>query len=103
MIRLYKMPAAPHLARSGLREMEDRDVESVAELFARYMERFDLIPLMSVEEVRHQFVSGRGVGGKDATTGRRDQQVVWSYVVEVGLPVKCLIQGLIPVLATGNA
>ncbi|KAI0034011.1 Myristoyl-CoA:protein N-myristoyltransferase, N-terminal domain-containing protein [Vararia minispora EC-137] len=74
MIRLYKVPSTPHLARSGLREMEDRDVEAVAALYSRYMERFDLVPLMSVDEVLHQFMSGRGVGEISTVTGRRDRQ-----------------------------
>ncbi|KAI0041127.1 N-myristoyl transferase [Auriscalpium vulgare] len=82
MIRQYKVANTPHLARAGLREMEDRDVSAVAELYARYMQRFDMVPLMSPEEVQHQFLSGRGRGERDAATGRRDGQVVWAYVVE---------------------
>ena len=61
--------------------MEERDVESVAELYLRYMQRFDLVPNMSVEEVKHQFLSGRGTGERE--NGRRDGQVVWTYVIEV--------------------
>ncbi|KZV72932.1 N-myristoyl transferase [Peniophora sp. CONT] len=82
MIKLYKVPAELKLASKGLREMEDRDVEAVHELFDRYMARFDMVPHMSVEEVRHQFVSGRGVGEVDGQTKRRERQVVWTYVVE---------------------
>jgi glycylpeptide N-tetradecanoyltransferase len=84
MIRLHKMPETTHLSRHGLREMEDRDVEAVQDLYMRYMERFDMVPNMTVEEVRHQFMSGRGTGERDASTNRRHRQVVWSYVVEVG-------------------
>ncbi|VDC06563.1 unnamed protein product [Peniophora sp. CBMAI 1063] len=90
MIKLYKVPGELKLAsggkgegkgKGGLREMEERDVQGVWELFGRYMARFDMVPEMSVEEVRHQFMSGRGVGevGKNK---RRDKQVVWTYVVE---------------------
>jgi len=82
MIRLHKVPSAPHFARSGLREMEERDVEAVAELYQRYMGRFDLVPVFTIDELRHQFLSGRGVGELDPSTGRRDRQVVWTYVVE---------------------
>lgn len=83
MIKLYKLPAELKLGSKGLREMEDRDVEGVHALFERYMARFDMVPQMSVEEVRHQFVSGRGVGEVDGETKRRERQVVWTYVVEV--------------------
>lgn len=83
MIKNYKVSAELKLGSKGLREMEDRDVEAVHELYERYMARFDMVPHMSVEEVRHQFVSGRGVGDVDAQTKRREQQVVWAYVVEV--------------------
>jgi hypothetical protein len=79
MIRLYKLPSATHLA--GLREMEDKDIEEVADLFSRYSKRFDLAPIMTVEEVRYHFLSGQGTG--EVTSGRRNGQVVWSYVVEV--------------------
>lgn len=94
MIKLYKVPSELKLASKGLREMEDtdKDVNGVHELFGEYMRRFDMVPDMTVEEVRHQFVSGRGVGDVDAKTRRRDKQVVWTYVVEVPpLPLPPLI------------
>ena len=47
------------------------------------MERFDMVPLFEEEDVRHQFLSGRGTGEREASTGRRLGQVVWAYVVEV--------------------
>lgn len=84
MIRQYKINSTPTLASSGLREMEDKDVKAVFDLFTRYMQRFDMVPVMTEEEVRHQFLSGRGKGEKDAA-GRREGQVVWTYVVEVYL------------------
>ena len=83
MIRQFKVPPTPALSRSGLREMEERDVSAVTELYRRYMERFDMIPLLEEEDVRHQFLSGRGNGEKEASTGRRPGQVVWTYVIEV--------------------
>jgi len=82
MIRQSKVPSTPSLARSGLREMEERDVSAVGELFRRYMERFDMIPLLDEEDIRHQFLSGLGTGERETLTGRRQGQVVWAYVVE---------------------
>jgi len=82
MVRQFKVPSNPALSRAGLREMEERDVSGVAKLYKRYMERFDMIPLLEEEDVRHQFLSGRGKGERDASTRRRPGQVVWTYVVE---------------------
>jgi hypothetical protein len=78
----YKLPSTPHFAASGLREMEERDVEQVTDLYKRYMDRFDMAPLMTAEEVKHNFLSGKGTGEIDAS-GRREGQVLWVYVVEV--------------------
>ncbi|KAH9945907.1 N-myristoyl transferase [Epithele typhae] len=84
MIRVHKVPDRPRLLDHGLREMTDNDVPQVAELYARYMQRFDMVPVMSHDEVRHQFLSGRGAGphGPDAWKSPREGQVVWTYVVE---------------------
>jgi glycylpeptide N-tetradecanoyltransferase len=82
MIRQFKPPSTLTLSRSGLREMEERDVSAVAELYRRYMDRFDIVPLLEEDDVRHQFLSGRGRGEKETSTGRRPGQVVWTYVVE---------------------
>lgn len=85
MIRLHKLPDRPRLLDQGLREMEERDVPQVTDLFSRYMKRFTMFPVMSEDEVRHQFLSGLGDGprGGDSWKIRRDGQVVWAYVVEV--------------------
>ncbi|KAG2111693.1 N-myristoyl transferase [Suillus discolor] len=80
MIRVYKMVAKPQL--SGLREMEERDVSDVADLFTRYMQRFSMGPIMTLDEVRHQFLSGRGRMDEPSEHYRRPGQVVWTYVVE---------------------
>lgn len=82
MILQYKLPSAPHFAASGLREMEERDVKQVTDLYKRYMDRFDMSPRMTAEEVRHNFLSGKGTGEKGAS-GRREGQVLWAYVIEV--------------------
>ncbi|KAJ8598041.1 N-myristoyl transferase [Rhizopogon salebrosus TDB-379] len=80
MIRVYKTAAQPQL--SGLREMEDRDVSEVADLFGRYMQRFSMGPVMTMDEVRHQLLSGRGRTDEPLEHYRRPGQVVWTYVVE---------------------
>ncbi|KAG6874231.1 hypothetical protein C0995_003777 [Termitomyces sp. Mi166 len=81
MIRVNKVPNT--FTVPGLREMEERDVPQVADLFARYMRRFDLAPLYDLDEVKHQFMSGMGTGAVgDGGPGRRAGQVTWTYVVE---------------------
>jgi glycylpeptide N-tetradecanoyltransferase len=68
--------------------MEDRDVEQVTDLFKRYMDRFGMSPLMTAEEVKHNFLSGKG-NGKVGPSGKREGQVLWVYVVEV-IPMSIL-------------
>ncbi|KAG8217840.1 N-myristoyl transferase [Butyriboletus roseoflavus] len=80
MIRIYKVD--PKTALPGLREIEERDIPEVADLFARYMQRFDMVHLMTIDEVRHQFLSGKGELDQPAENNRRSKQVVWTYVVE---------------------
>ncbi|KAF8447571.1 acyl-CoA N-acyltransferase, partial [Boletus edulis BED1] len=80
MIRIYKVDTKTTLP--GLREIEEKDIPEVAELFARYMQRFDMASLMTVDEVRHQFLSGRGELDQPPENNRRPRQVVWTYVVE---------------------
>lgn len=104
MIRQFALPSTPRLMNAeqsalftgsnegkgksstalsvvgGLREMEDRDVPKVQGLWHRYMQRFGIVPVMSEDDIRHQLLSGRGEG--PIKKGRRDGQVVWSYVFE---------------------
>lgn len=96
MIRVHKVPEVPLLAKKGLREMEEADVEEVSELYLRYMKRFDMAPVMSKEELQHQFLSGRGTGQRKAAwKGRRQGQVVWTYVVEVSWAlISCLLMAV---------
>ncbi|KAI0929124.1 hypothetical protein AcW1_006153 [Taiwanofungus camphoratus] len=84
MIRLYKVPERPRLLQQGLREMEERDIPQITEFFARYMCRFGMAPIMTKEEVAHQFLSGKGAGSRDNDSWKtpREGQVVWTYVVE---------------------
>ena len=69
MVRQFKAPSTVALSRSGLREMEDKDVPAVSEPFRRYTARFDLVPLVEEGDVRHQFLSGRGKGERGNFNG----------------------------------
>ncbi|KZT40884.1 N-myristoyl transferase [Sistotremastrum suecicum HHB10207 ss-3] len=80
MIRIHKLPPSPFLSRAGLREIENKDVKGVHKLLSKYMERFDMRQEFGLEEVRHMFLSGKGVG--ELKDGRRENQVLWTYVVE---------------------
>ena len=80
--RLHKLPSTTLL--KGLREMEEKDIVSVADLFTSYMTRFEMVPIYTIEELRHQLLSGMGEGETGSgSVGRRKGQVTWSYVVEV--------------------
>lgn len=81
MKNLHKLPSeTPVLAPHGLREMEDRDLAGVGTLWTRYMARFKTAPVYTEEELKHQLLSGKGKG--EMVDGRREGQVVWTYVVE---------------------
>jgi len=84
LIRLNKLPETPKLLAHGLREMEDRDVPQVTTLYGRYMDRFGMAHIMNEDEIRHVLLSGRGEGPTtpDSWKTPREEQVVWSYVVE---------------------
>lgn len=79
MISTNKLPTETALA--GLREMVDADVPAVQSLWTAYTKRFKLVPEFTADEFRHNLISGRGIG--DVVDGRREKQVVWSFVVEV--------------------
>ncbi|KAH9824261.1 Myristoyl-CoA:protein N-myristoyltransferase, N-terminal domain-containing protein [Melampsora americana] len=76
--RMYECPTEPLLP--GFREMVESDVSAVGILLRRYMSRYDLQPILSDDEVRHNFISGRGKG--DPIDRRREEQVAWSFVAE---------------------
>jgi len=61
--------------------MKESDVTAVKDLFTRFISRFGMWPVMTTEEVQHYFLSGSGTGEKN-DMGRREGQVVWTYVVE---------------------
>ncbi|KAG7092550.1 hypothetical protein E1B28_008899 [Marasmius oreades] len=81
MIKGNKLP--DQLRLPGVREMEEKDVPSVTTLLSRYLERFDMKPIFTQEEVAHQFLIGRGSSESGYTNSwRREGQVTWTYVVE---------------------
>lgn len=80
MIRLNAVPEKPSLA--GLREIEDNDVLHVASLFTKFMKRYDVASIFDLDEIKHQFLSGKGQVAT-TTPHRREGQVTWTYVVEV--------------------
>jgi len=79
MVARLKLPPSV-LAGRGLREMQAEDINQVDLLWKQYMTRFRLYPRYSLEEFKHNLLSGSGHG--ELTNGRRQGQVVWSYVVE---------------------
>lgn len=71
-IRKYTLPEKT--ATKGLREMTEKDVPAVQKLMKNYVDRFDMAPDWDEAEVAHWLLQPRSEG---------DEQVVWSYVVEV--------------------
>jgi len=84
MARMKKHYSAPELPKiPGFREMGKGDVTAVRELLTKFLGRFDVAQLFSKdEEVEHWFLSGQG----REEGGKRVEQVVWAYVVEVCSP-----------------
>lgn len=75
-----KVAECPTLTDRGLREMEEKDVPAVLELYQRYMRRFDMaFEFESQEEIRHQYLSS----AKDEPGKPPNKQYMWAYVVEV--------------------
>ncbi|CCM00482.1 uncharacterized protein FIBRA_02516 [Fibroporia radiculosa] len=84
LIRLNKLPDIPRLLSQGLREMEERDIPKVMDLYATYTRRYDMAHAMSREEIKHYFTSGGGQGPRTEDSWKipREGQVVWTYVIE---------------------
>jgi len=83
LARLVRQTTLPkHTSLQGLREMTPADIPQVEVLMNEYMQRFDMVPVMTKEEIEHTFLSG---GGTEPlmNPSRRTDQVVWAYVVEV--------------------
>jgi glycylpeptide N-tetradecanoyltransferase len=68
----YKLPN--NTATKGLRPMEEKDVDAVLDLLQKYLQRFDMAPVFTREEIVHWLLYK-----KDSP----NEQVAWSYVVEV--------------------
>jgi glycylpeptide N-tetradecanoyltransferase len=93
MMRVNKVPETTSIP--GLREMQEKDIVKVTQLFLRYMKRFGMAPVFSVEEARHQFLSGSGTGDPGSGgPGRREGQVIWSYVVEVRISLSSNVNSM---------
>lgn len=69
-VEKYRLPAEPSI--SGLREMNQQDVEGVEVLLQKYLSRFDLAQQLSEEEVSHWFVN----------QSEENDKVIWTFVVE---------------------
>lgn len=70
-ITRYHLPSVT--ATPGLRPMQDKDIEAVQDLLARYLKRFDMTPEFDAEEVKHWLLHD------ESSTA---EQVIWTYVVE---------------------
>lgn len=75
-IRKYHVPE--QTSTRGLREIQEKDVDAVLDLYKRYMARFQMWPVYSKEEFIHWFIPK-----KEAA----NEQVIWTYVVEVSLEI----------------
>lgn len=79
LVRQYAVGTAT--STPGFREMVADDVPQVATLLRRYLARFPIMQTFSKDEdVMHWFILGLG----REENGKRVEQVVWAYVVEVG-------------------
>lgn len=91
-VRKYALP--DNTLTKGLREMEAKDINSALDLFTRYMARYDMAPEFCKEEFEHWFVRKNGT----------EEQVIWSYVVEVShvLGERCKGPGLTRLAGRGQ-
>ena len=78
MKKHYSVGTVPKIA--GFRELTKADIPQVRELLSKYLDRFDVAQLFNKdEEVEHWFLTSQG----REVDGKRVEQVVWAYVVEV--------------------
>lgn len=73
-VHKYALPG--QTSTKGWREMQPKDVDAVHQLLSRFLERYDIAPVYSRDEIRHWFVP---------EMAESDDRVVWAYVVEVRL------------------
>lgn len=69
-ITKYHLPSAT--ATPGLRVMQAKDIPVVLDLLERYLNRFDMAPRFSEEEMKHWMLHD----------DKAIEQVVWTYVIE---------------------
>lgn len=67
----YKLPESTKTP--GLRVMEHKDIDAVAALLKRYLDRFEMAPEFDRSEVEHWILHDEK---------KTAEQVIWSYVVE---------------------
>lgn len=70
-VRKYQLPE--RTATKGLRPMEKKDIDAVLDLLRRYLATFDMAPMFTRDEVEHWLLPNSSY----------EDQVIWSYVVEV--------------------
>ncbi|PMD31435.1 N-myristoyl transferase [Hyaloscypha variabilis F] len=70
-VRKYALP--DHTTTKGLREMEAKDIDAVLSLLKRFLERSEMAPMFTRDEVDHWLLHKKDAPG---------EQVIWSYVVE---------------------
>ncbi|KAE9366680.1 N-myristoyl transferase [Stipitochalara longipes BDJ] len=70
-VRKYALPDVT--ATKGLREMEAKDIDAVLSLLKRFLERSEMAPMFTRDEVDHWLLHKKDAPG---------EQVIWSYVVE---------------------
>jgi glycylpeptide N-tetradecanoyltransferase len=69
----FRLPNVTSL--EGFREMEPKDIVPVGELLAKYLERFDMAQVFSVDEIDHWLLHREGAKSEA-------ERVVWAYVIE---------------------
>ncbi|PVH84072.1 N-myristoyl transferase [Cadophora sp. DSE1049] len=70
-VRKYALP--DHTGTKHLRPMEEKDIDGVLDLLKRYLDKFEMAPMFTREEVEHWLLYKKT---------SPEEQVVWSYVVE---------------------
>lgn len=81
-IRKYTIPDTT--STRGLREAQREDTNTLLHLYNQYSARFDLTPQFTKEEFEHWFLPKKD-----------EEQIIWTYVVEVRLLIKYEISYLI--------
>lgn len=91
-VKKYALPPSTDL--EGLRGMEEKDVDQVVELWARYSRRYDMVLHFDRREISHWLVPQLGIDDEN--------RVIWSYVVEVRGSILAVISPFLIFLITGR-